>query len=74
MKNFILKHLLIFKTLSLILGTIIMFIALFFSDKEFNIQMIVVHKSDKMMYLCLLLSFAFSFWVNCKLFKMKKSR
>jgi len=73
MKQFINNNLFIFKIISLGFGTIIMFIALFFLDKKLSIDTIIEHKSDLMMYLCLLLSFLFSFWINYKLIKMKKS-
>lgn len=63
-KNFIRKHYLSFNIFSIILGTFIMFYALYFSDKPFSLETFKENLDNFMMYLCLLFSFLGSFIIN----------
>jgi len=56
-KKHLLKYLLVYKIIYIILGTLIMFYALYFSDKEASLKTIAYNINNPMMYVCLILSF-----------------
>lgn len=63
-KIFIKKHYLLFNIFIIVLGTFIMFYALYFSDKPFSLKTFKENIDNIMMYLCLLFSFLGSFIIN----------
>lgn len=63
-KFFFKKYFFKIRALIIILGTFIMFYFFYFSDKEFSLEIIIQNKNDIKMYVCILIAFGTSFFIN----------
>ena len=72
-KDFIIKHGFIFQIVDTILGTAIMFYALYFSNKPASLITIKNDIYNPMLYICLVISFLGSWWIS-KIILPKKNK
>ncbi len=74
MKDFILKYSNLVKVLSVTFGTVLMFIAYFFSDRPFRIATVLDNISNPVLYVCLGISFLTSLSIHWGLIKKEKNK
>lgn len=63
-KEFYKKYFILIEIIYIIIGTFIMFYALYFSDKPTSIKTLRENIDNPMMYLCLIISLVGSLWIS----------
>lgn len=63
-KAFIFKNFFAIRMILIAIGTLVMFYALFFSDKTMSVNTITENINNPIMYLCLFISFLGSYWIS----------
>ena len=68
-KYFYKKNKIFFEVIDTIFGTLILFYALYFSDKSASIKTLKDNIDNPMLYLCLIISFLGSLWISKSIIK-----